>query len=102
MPPADVRRAIKDSVQPLLGDLVGDERNVLLTLARMVVTLETGEIVSKDDAARRVMSSLPSGSRDLLDLARQGYLGAVADDWTQNGELTRETAERLAADVRRL
>jgi aminoglycoside 9-adenylyltransferase len=102
VPPADLRRAIKDSVQPLLGDLVGDERNVLLTLARMVVTLETGEIVSKDDAADRVMSTLPAGSRDLLDLARQGYLGAAADDWTQNRDQTRETADHLAAMIRRL
>jgi streptomycin 3"-adenylyltransferase len=102
VPAADLRRAIHDSVQPLLGDLHGDERNVLLTLARMVVTLETGQIVSKDDAARRVMSGLPPSSRELLDLACQGYLGAVADDWTHNRDQTRETAERLAAHVRRL
>jgi hypothetical protein len=102
VPAADLRRAIHDSVQPLLGDLHGDERNVLLTLARMVVTLETGEIVPKDDAAGRAMSVLPPGNRDLLEVARQGYLGHVADDWTQNRELTRETAERLAAHVRRL
>ncbi len=102
VPPADLSRAIKDSVQPLLEDLRGDERNVLLTLARMVVTLETGEIVSKDDAAARVMSILPPGSRELLDLARRGYLGAVADDWTRNRAQTQETADRLAAHVRRL
>ncbi len=102
VPSADLRRAIHDSLQPLLADLQGDERNVLLTLARMVVTLETGEIVSKDDAARRLMSGLPPSSRELLDLARRGYLGELADDWTQNQDQTRETAERLAAHVRRL
>ena len=74
----------------------------MLTLARMVVTLETGEIVSKDDAARHVMSGLPARGRELMDLARQGYLGMVADDWTENRDQTRETAERLAAHVRRL
>ena len=68
----------------------------------MIVTLETGEIVSKDDAARRVMSGLPPGSRELLDLARRGYLGDIADDWTQNRALTQETAEHLASNVRRL
>ena len=102
VPTADLRRAIQDSLQPLLGDLHGDERNVLLTLARMVVTLETGDIVSKDDAARRVMGGLPPGSKELLDLARQGYLGTAADDWTQNREQTQETAEHLASHVRRL
>jgi len=101
VPSADLRRAMRDSLQPLLADLHGDERNVLLTLARMVVTLETGEIVSKDDAARHVMSSLSPSGRELLDLARQGYLGAVADDWTQSVQQTQETAERLAAHVRR-
>ena len=102
IPTADIRRAIHDSLQPLLGDLHGDERNVLLTLARMVVTLETGDIVTKDGAARRVTSQLPPGSREVLDLARQGYLGEVEDDWTRNREPTRETAELLAADIRRL
>jgi streptomycin 3"-adenylyltransferase len=102
VPREDLRRAIRDSVQPLLEDLHGDERNVLLTLARMVVTLETGEIVSKDDAASRVMSGLPPGNRELLDLARQGYLGQVADDWNQNREQTQETAGLLASQVRRL
>ncbi|MDQ0373940.1 aminoglycoside adenylyltransferase domain-containing protein [Cellulomonas humilata] len=47
-PVADLRRSIDDSLEPLLDGLVGDERNVVLTLARMVVTLETGAIVSKD------------------------------------------------------
>jgi hypothetical protein len=35
-----------------------DERNVLLTLARMLVTLETGEIVAKDETVRRTLPVL--------------------------------------------
>ena len=31
-----------DSLGPLLDDLAGDERSVLLTLARMVITCDTG------------------------------------------------------------
>lgn len=102
VPQADLRRAIHDSLKPLLADLHGDERNVLLTLARMVVTLETGDIVSKDDAAHRVMSGLPPHSQALMDLARQAYLGLAVDDWTQNRGQTQETADLLAAHVRRL
>jgi len=97
VPATDLRRAIHDSVQPLLGDLHGDERNVLLTLARMVVTLETDEIVSKDDAARRVMSGLPPGSQELLGPRPAGHLGTLADGWTRNREQTQETAQRLAS-----
>ncbi len=102
VPTTDLRRAIRDSLQPLLADLEGDERNVLLTLARMVVTLETGEIVPKDVAARSVTSSLPEGCRDVLDLARRAYLGEAADDWTHRQDKARETADCLAARVRGL
>lgn len=35
---------------PPFAELVGDERNVLLTLARMILTLDTGRIVPKDEA----------------------------------------------------
>ena len=100
-PTADLRRAIRDSLQPLLGYLEGDERNVLLTLARMVVTLETGEIVPKDEAARRVMSGLSQGCREVLNLARRGYLGEAADDWTHLRDQARETADCLASPYSR-
>jgi aminoglycoside 9-adenylyltransferase len=102
VPTADVRRAIRDSLQPLVGDLDGDGRNVILTLARMIVTLETGEIVPKDEAASRVMSRLPPACQEVLELARHGYLGEAADDWTQLRELAQATAERLASHVRGL
>jgi len=101
VPAPDVRRAIHDSLDPLLGDLVGDERNVLLTLARMVVTLETGQIVPKDQAARRVMDKLPLACREVLDAARRGYLGEAVDDWTGFREPARQTAEWLAGQLRR-
>lgn len=99
VPMSHVRRAIRDSLDPLLGDLVGDERNVLLTLARMVVTLETGWIMTKDQAACRVMHRLPLAGREVLDLARRGYLGEVVDDWTALREPARRTAECLAAQL---
>src|SRR5699024_7200444 len=53
VPARDLRRAVIDSLPALLADLDGDERNVVLTLARMVVTLDTGRIVSKGEATRR-------------------------------------------------
>jgi aminoglycoside 9-adenylyltransferase len=99
VPAADVRRAIHDCLPTLLGDLGGDERNVLLTLARMIVTLESDEIVSKDDAARRVAARIAISHAAVLDLARQGYLGQTVDDWTQLREQARATADLLASRI---
>jgi len=83
VPQQDLRRAIVESLPRLLGDLRGDERNVLLTLARMWVTLATGEIVPKDVAARWVLQRLPPEHGAALDLARRAYLGECGDDWRQ-------------------
>lgn len=58
VPLADLRRSARDSLVPLLSDLIGDERNVLLTLARMLVTLDTGDIVPKDEAVRWILLGL--------------------------------------------
>lgn len=101
VPTAHVRRAIRDSLEALLDDLEGDERNVLLTLARMVVTLETGEIVPKDEAAHRVMSGLPPDCQQVLELARRSYLGQATDNWTGLRESAQHTAAQLASQVRR-
>jgi aminoglycoside 9-adenylyltransferase len=100
VPTADVRRAIHDCLPTLLGNLSADERNVLLTLARMIVTLESGEIVSKADAARRVSAQVAISHAAVLDLARRGYLGETVDDWSQLGEQARATADLLATRIR--
>ncbi|GAB3117684.1 aminoglycoside adenylyltransferase family protein [Streptomyces calidiresistens] len=84
VPPSPHRlRAASLAVTPALpAEIQGDERNVLLTLARVLVTLETGRIVPKDVAARIIAPTLRGSDRDLLELARAGYLGTVVDDWT--------------------
>jgi predicted nucleotidyltransferase len=102
VPTADVRRAIHDSLPALLDDLNGDERNVLLTLARMIVTLESDEIVPKDQAVQRVSGRVATSDATVLDLARRGYLGETVDDWTLLNERARATAEHLAARIREL
>ncbi len=100
VPPADLRRALLDCLPALLSDLEGDERNVLLTLARMVTTLETGRIVSKDVAAGQVEGSLAAGQRRTLRLASDAYLGAAVDDWAGRGAEVAELAATLARRVR--
>ncbi len=94
-----LRRAIGDALPRLVADLVGDERNVLLTLARMACTLETGEIVPKDVAAAWAMPRLSTPSADLLDCARRAYLGDVADDWRDLGPQVAALAGALSDRV---
>ncbi|WP_206022246.1 aminoglycoside adenylyltransferase family protein [Billgrantia bachuensis] len=93
VPEADLRRAIVDSLPGLIEGLRGDERNVLLTLARMWMTLETGEITPKDVAAAWALERLPAELQAEMALARRAYLGGNSlegnglegscDDWSQ-------------------
>lgn len=81
--PADqVRRAMREAIPSLVAGLAGDERNVLLTLARMWRTAETGAFVTKDAAASWAAPLLPAGIADTLKFAGDAYLGKVADDWS--------------------
>jgi streptomycin 3"-adenylyltransferase len=81
VPMTDIRRAIKDSLPHLIADTKGDERNVILTLARMWLTASTGEIKSKDMAAEWVIPQLPNEHATLLIKAREAYLGKYVDTW---------------------
>lgn len=81
VPPADVRQAIAESLPTLVQCAEGDERNVLLTLARMWMTSDTGEIMPKDVAAAWALTRLPAEHADLLRLARAAYLGESSDEW---------------------
>lgn len=100
IPASDLRRSLHDSLPPLLDDLVGDERNVLLTLARMLVTLKTGEIVAKDEAVRRILPVVAESDRSVLTLAAGGYLGQRQDDWSRKQQEAHETAAHLATQIR--
>jgi aminoglycoside 9-adenylyltransferase len=100
VPLEDLHRAIQDSLPSLLDGLVGDERNVLLTLARMVVTLETGLILPKDEAEALIAPSLPEPHRSWLSLASRGYMGDTVDDWTNCRQGAADAAEHLAERIR--
>lgn len=82
VPEADLRRAVFECLPSLLHNLRGDERNVMLTLARMWVTLATGAVVSKEDAGTWATDRLPVGMAATIGRARSGYLGLVEDDWS--------------------
>ncbi len=98
-PEADIRRAIGDALPVLLDTLDGDERNVLLTLARMWRTLATGEFVPKDVAAEWAVQRLSAGPAATVAHAREAYLGLTTDDWRSRHREVRQAADGLGERV---
>ena len=99
--PETIRDAAVAVLPDLLDGLAGDERNALLTVARIVVTVETGRIVSKDAAARYIAEQLSDADRGPIELALAGYLGTADDEWSGRTAQVHDLASRLAARARR-
>lgn len=102
VPSALLRQAQLDLLPVVLDGLVGDERNVLLTLARMAVTAETGQLLPKHDAAELVRRRLDEAGAGLLSLAREEYLGRIRVDWSRERHRTLgvvQTLRRLVHDA---
>lgn len=110
-PPADVLdavphddfvRAIVGDLDTLLGDLDGDTRNVILTLARVWSTVVTGAVRSKDAAADWALDRLPAEHRPVLARARAIYLGEEEERWDDLRAPVRAHADHVVAEIRRL
>lgn len=85
IPDVCVREAIWNCVGEVVLNTFGDERNSLLTLARMWSTLVTGKIVSKNAAATWALRHLPVEHQPPLQLAQQEYLGQTrVNDWREH------------------
>ncbi|MBX6749352.1 MAG: DUF4111 domain-containing protein [Micromonosporaceae bacterium] len=105
VPPADLARASLADLDPLLADLPGDTRNVLLTLARIWTTLGTGEVRSKDVAAAWAQPRLAPEHRPVLEHARQLYLTRTYETETWSDDLrvrVRPCVDEMLAHIRRL
>lgn len=83
IPMEDILRAIRESLPTLLKGIDGDERNTVLTLARMWLTAATGDIAPKDIAAQWAALRLPEEQASMLHEARLGYLGTFHDNWRE-------------------
>ena len=81
IPREDLDHAMHDVLPDLLADLEDDTRNVLLTLARVWLTLETGTIDTKDVAADWALARLPDGLGAALRRSRAAYVGDATDVW---------------------
>ncbi|MHC5904319.1 aminoglycoside adenylyltransferase family protein [Streptomyces sp. S6] len=100
VPHADLLRGITAGVPQLMADLEHDTRNVLLTLARIWMTLSTGVVGAKDEAARWAGERLPVEHRGVLGRARRAYLGEVGAVGGL-GEGARRCAEAMVAEIER-
>ena len=96
IPFCEIKKAIRFSLPGLISGFKGDERNVLLTLSRMWFTLATGEITTKDVAAKWAILKLPERFSPLLTMAKEAYLGNSSDEW----ETVEEEAMALVDHMR--
>lgn len=81
VPDSDFRKAILDTLPLLLQSIAGDERNSILTLARMYYSLITRQITSKHRATTWLLTELPDEFHSLLNDAKLAYLGKHTDCW---------------------
>lgn len=99
IPRSDIRRATRDVLPSLIETLQGDERNVLLTLARMWRTAVTDEFVSKDVAADWAVARLPAIQAAVLADAREAYLKGRDENWRNRQQELHLTVSSLHARV---
>lgn len=102
VPRADLVRSGRDAVPGLRADLTGDARNVLLTLARIWYTAETGRLLPKDTAAAWAVRRLRGAPARVLTHTRTLCLTSTYADETWPTELRERvgaTADELAARI---
>jgi streptomycin 3"-adenylyltransferase len=102
VPRDDLVRAMLDGIPGLLAELETDTRNVVLTLARIWMTLETGQIVAKDVAAGWALARLPAEQHEVLSRARANYLGEAEERWEDLRPAVRDQAARLVEEIGRV
>ena len=93
VPKSDFFRALADTLKQWESpsDWAGDERNVVLTFARIWYSVVTGEIAPKDVAADWSIERLPVEYQSILYEARQAYLGNGEDHLASHSEQTTDS-----------
>jgi streptomycin 3"-adenylyltransferase len=101
IPRPDLVAAMVAGLDGLRHDLESDTRNVLLTLARIRLTLATGEIRSKAEAGAWLLERLPEADRPVMARARDLYLAGEYGPFAGLEDRIRPLAEQLVAEIRR-
>lgn len=87
------------TVPALFEELHSDSRNVLLTLARALITIETGVIVSKTRAAEMAVKYLDPADAELLHAAAREYKGEIRVAWGRESESVSAAANSLYGSI---
>lgn len=101
VPHDDLIRGAIAGIPQLLADLESDTRNVLLTLARIWTTLQTGQIRSKDAAAAWALEQLPPEHQPVLARARTMYLHGEDEEHWGDFDAVGAHAEYVVKAIRR-
>jgi streptomycin 3"-adenylyltransferase len=102
VPREDFVAALAHGARELPADLEWDTRNVILTFARILCGMETGQVQSKDAAADRVLPRLPASLRPVLQRARDAYVGDQNEEWGDLMPAVRAYADYLSNRIARL
>ena len=100
VPQADIRDAMLAMMPEVARHWRGEERHALLTLARMWVTLRTGEIVAKDAAVARIRGELPPEHLAVLEHAVAIHRGETEDDLRHQQARVEACVGYLASAIR--
>lgn len=100
VPHEELVTSMREAVPSLLADLDTDTKKVLLTLARMWHTKDSGTIVGKDQAATWTLDRLPVYLRLPLEHARAVYLGEDDASFGQLSTFATSTAQHISAVIR--
>jgi predicted nucleotidyltransferase len=101
VPSEDLTRALLHGAEEVMPGLADDTRNSVLTLARIWLTVETGEIGPKERAADWVLERLPEEHSEVLARARAIYLGEEDERWDDLRPRVRPYADHVAGEIRR-
>lgn len=103
VPGSVLREAMLDLIPGILEGLAtgeGEERHMLLVLARILVTMETGRIVPKNEAAGLVAARIPESHASSLEHAGAVHAGEEREDWTGLTSGVLAAAEHMISLIR--
>ncbi|MDT2850296.1 DUF4111 domain-containing protein [Vagococcus carniphilus] len=99
IPFSDVKKAMNEMVAVVVEEVVEDSANVILTLCRILYTLETKEIVSKDLAGNAVKSYFNLTHKRIIELAIKEYVSG--ESMVVEAQELVELANQLKIEIER-